>query len=336
MKKNVFLVLAGLIIMVSACKLEPVPIPSNVVSTASITILSPIAGETYRAGQRIFIRWKTSNVPVGSAIHAVITSSGSGAVTGADLVPRDLIPTLPEKITSNDGEEWFTLPDGNSNLYHSTQLKYGKTFNIRLEVIYPKDDGTVATRPYAESGLFTVSPPGLQTGCTIVTPSFSTVTGEPCTPLVVTISNYGVSSQEKQLSRTNITQDIPVVKFTLTSNIAGSYIHQLPVTFTISSGLRVITVRLKTADGKQIASENLTVRDGTRGIMFEFPDQEIPFDGNKNQLELIVTIDTEPLQVPVGNVSVYVTPYDALTRASIPYGTATSDGNATTTKFVPY
>ncbi|GEM_PF-5135254 len=94
-------------------------------TTPSITIISPNGGETYQAGQKITVKWKTNSVP----INAESAPYSDGANTYIDIKLLDAVTNYDYGLnirSDNDGEETITLP--------AINIISGKNFKIKLSV----------------------------------------------------------------------------------------------------------------------------------------------------------------------------------------------------------
>lgn len=103
-------------------------VQDGIISTPSITVLSPNGGESYTDGQQITINWASSNIPSSSLVNLALFSydANNNAIGSVGL-------TTP---TANDGTEVVTLPTilsmKSNGIAGYSNITYGKYFKIMV------------------------------------------------------------------------------------------------------------------------------------------------------------------------------------------------------------
>ncbi|MES2930666.1 MAG: hypothetical protein V4665_02700 [Patescibacteria group bacterium] len=130
-------------------------------ATPSITVLSPNGGETFVAGQKIEVKWKSCNIPANERVSIQI-ERGIGINDWSQSANFDLGATI------NDGSETFTVP---------TFPVYGRLFRVSMGTI-----NLVGAQGDRSDSAFTITKDGsgYPTGCTSSI-GYSSTTGMPCT-----------------------------------------------------------------------------------------------------------------------------------------------------------
>ncbi len=154
----------------SSCKKESQQLTPISVRDTSIAIVSPNGGESYHAGDYITVKWKGSNLPIGTVITAELQNINPAiGVVGTTLKPQHAAHSPQIASTDNDGEELFQLPlDSQQDVYHEKHFgvlyTYGKSFKISLMAVFPTPIGTPILvnnlfRTSSSKDFFTISAP---------------------------------------------------------------------------------------------------------------------------------------------------------------------------------
>jgi hypothetical protein len=124
-----------------------------------ITIISPIGGQRYHAGDWIVVKWKSANLPSGTVITVGLDNVNGTADAGASLVPLYAAKSDIYGAVNNSGHAIFQLPIDKADMYHmvlgGVQMSYGKTFKIGLMAFRPSVPSVIIAS--AHSDFFTVT-----------------------------------------------------------------------------------------------------------------------------------------------------------------------------------
>jgi peptidoglycan hydrolase-like protein with peptidoglycan-binding domain len=108
-----------------------------------IRVATPNGAETYKAGDKVEVKWTSCNLPKNTLITAQLDNYTVNAGYGP-LVPTTIAPTTSlalNNATVNDGQEVFRFPGSTAYVGNLYSL-FGKHFNIVLTAHYPTSGAT--------------------------------------------------------------------------------------------------------------------------------------------------------------------------------------------------